>query len=134
MKTSFVADGDSNFLNTASRSLALSGYQVLTFQSGAELINALIKKPSLIIVGNITDLAPLALVGKIRKQLNQSFIVHMADNSADAIASIREGATEFIIRNGAEFVKLRTILDTLEKQSKKNKLSLFTGIKKVFVG
>jgi DNA-binding NtrC family response regulator len=134
MKTIFVADGDRNFLHTATKSLMLSGYQVTTFQSGAELLSALITKPTMVIVGNITDLRPLAVVNRIRLQLNKAFIIHMADSSADAIASIREGATEFIEKNGAEFVRLRTFLDMVERQSQKTGRSVLGAIKKAFVG
>lgn len=133
MKTCFVADGDSNFLNLAERHLVLFGYQVLAFKSGADLLSALKREPSAILIGHVPDLHVHALIKGIRKIYSQLTVFHIAETNAqaDAVSSVRAGATEFIEKNSAAFVRLRTSLDLLEKQHAKPR-SIFKNIKKAF--
>lgn len=134
MKTCYVADSDNNFLNLTERHLVLFGYQVLTFKSGSDLMNALKQKPGAILIGHVTDLNVLSLIKDIRKLYTQLSIFHLAETNSqtDAISSVRAGATEFIEKNGATFVRLRTSLELLEKKSSQAG-SIFKNIKNAFV-
>jgi DNA-binding NtrC family response regulator len=137
MKTSFVADGSRDFLSFAERQLTLSGYQVSSFRSSSELLAALSNKPNLLIIGEFTpDVNGLELIRQIRKILPASVIIHVAQTSAHihAVSSIKAGASEFIEKNAATFVRLRTSLDFLEKQNQRNPRSFLSDIKKAFIG
>jgi DNA-binding NtrC family response regulator len=137
MKTSFVADGNRDFLSFAERQLTLSGYQVLSFRSSHELLAAIDKKPSLLIIGELTpDLSGVDVIRQVRKVLPQAVIIHVAQTGAhaNAVSSVKAGATEFIEKNAATFVRLRTSLDFMEKQKQRSPRSILSDIKKAFIG
>lgn len=137
MKTSFVADGSRDFLNIAERQLTLLGYQVSCFRSRNELLAAINEKPSLLIIGEFTpDLSGGDVIRQVRKALPQAVIIHVAQTGthANAVSSIQAGATEFIEKNAATFVRLRTSLDFMEKQKLRSPRSILSDIKKAFIG
>lgn len=135
MKTSFVADGDRDFLSLAERQLTFLAYQVTTFRTSTELLNALKQKPTLIIIGELLDGShAIDLIQAARKALPSTLIFHVARTSAwaDAVSSVRAGATEFIEKNSASLVRLRTSLDLLERKELGKTKALLSNIKKVF--
>jgi DNA-binding NtrC family response regulator len=138
MKTSFVADGSRDFLSFAERQLTLSGYQVMCFRSSPELLSALNKeKPSLLIIGEFTpDISGVDVIRQVRKALPQAVIIHVAQTGAhaNAVSSVKAGASEFIEKNAATFVRLRTSLDFMEKQKQRSPRSILSDIKKAFIG
>jgi DNA-binding NtrC family response regulator len=137
MKTSFVADGNRDFLSFAERQLTLTGYQVLSFRNSTELLASLKDNPSIVIVGEFTpDISGIDVVRQVRKALPQAVIIHVAQtsNQANAVSSVKAGATEFIEKNAATFVRLRTSLDFMQKQKQRNPRSILSDIKKVFIG
>jgi DNA-binding NtrC family response regulator len=137
MKTSFVADGDRDFLSLAERQLTLLGYQVSGFKTSTDLIKSLKQKPALIILGEMTDgVIVTDTIKTLRNELPQAIIIHVAQTSsqANAVNSVKAGATEFIEKNSATFVRLRTSLDLIEKQTKKSPSSILSDIKKAFIG
>jgi DNA-binding NtrC family response regulator len=137
MKTSFVADGDRDFLNFAERQLTILGYQVAGFKTSIDLVKSLKQKPALIIVGELTDgTYAVDTLRTLRRELPQATIIHVAKTNSftNAVTSVRAGATEFIEKNSATFVRLRTSLDLIVKQNKKSPSSFLKDIKKVFIG
>lgn len=136
MKTSFVADGDRDFLSLAERQLTFLAYQVSSFKTATDVLHAIKQKPSLIIVGELLDGShPLELIKAIRHALPTATIFHIAHTSAwvDAVRSVKAGATEFIEKNSATFVRLRTNLDLLEKKAAKKSNGFLNNIKNVFI-
>jgi DNA-binding NtrC family response regulator len=138
MKTSFVADGDRDFLSLAERQLTLLGYQVAGFKTSTELVKSLNQKPSLIILSELRDGSnPVETIRALRKELPGVIIIHVARTNSftDAVTSVRAGATEFIEKNSASFVRLRTSLELISQQKrKKTPASILNDIKKVFIG
>jgi DNA-binding NtrC family response regulator len=137
MKTSFVADGSRDFLSFAERQLTLSGYQVSCFRSSHELLAAIKEKPELLIIGEFTpDITGVDVIREVRKALPQAVIIHVAQTgaTAHAVSSVKAGATEFIEKNAATFVRLRTSLDFMEKQKQRSPRSILSDIKKAFIG
>jgi DNA-binding NtrC family response regulator len=138
MKTSFVADGDRDFLSLAERQLTLLGYQVSGFKTSTELVKSLKQKPSLIVLGELRDGSnAVETIRALRRELPSALIIHIAKTNSftDAVTSVRAGATEFIEKNSATFVRLRTSLDFINKQKKKKTpASILSDIKKVFIG
>lgn len=137
MKTSFVADSNRDFLSFAERHLTLFGYQVSSFKSTAELLKALKQKPTLLIIGELSDgMNAMEIIRSVRKELPEAIIFHVAQTGSqiDAVSSIKAGATEFIEKNSATFVRLRTSLDFMEKQKQRSSRSFLSDIKKAFIG
>ena len=135
MKTTFVIDGDKEFLSFADRHLKLFGYQVQTFSDDASLLDSIKSNPFLIIIGDGFSSAAssaIDLIRQIKKTKSNSSIVHVAHTTKDvnAIESVRAGAYEFIEKDSAAFVRLRTTLELLEKKKSSN---ILTRLKKVFV-
>lgn len=137
MKTSFIADVNSDFLNFSERQLTLLGYQVSAFKSTSELLKSLKHKPTLIIIGELSDgMNAIETIRSIRKELPETIIFHVGQTGpyVDAVSSIKAGATEFIEKNSATFVRLRSSLDFVEKQKQGSSRSFLRDIKRVFIG
>jgi DNA-binding NtrC family response regulator len=138
MKISSIIDSDKEFLVFAERHLTLFGYQVYAFTDLNQFFDSLKLNPQLVILGDNLgkQLSGTEAIRKVRQLVPKCTLLHVAqsDTHTDAVSSIMAGATEFIEKNGATFVRLRTCLDLLEKQNQKQTNSIFGSIKKVFIG
>ncbi len=138
MKISFIVDGDKEFLSFAERHLTIFGYQVYSFTSPDEFLASLRLRPELIILGDQLGDRQIVLnsIRKARTTLSSAIIIQVAvpDDAINAASSIKAGASEFIERNSATFVRLRTSLDLREAKDKKGVGSIMSNLKKVFIG
>jgi len=138
MKVGFVLDSDREFTAFAERHLTIFGYQVQIFSSVVEFLEAAKTNPQLIIVGEHKDgqTSNPDFIRKTRSSFRKSAIIHIAKENEllNAQSSIKAGATEFIEKDGATFVRLRTSLDALEKANLKEKKSIVQNIKKALLG
>lgn len=136
MKTCFVIDGEKEFLIIAERHLTLLGYQVQTFVEAALLFQSISAKvhPDLIIIGENRSVSNLIFIQEARKAFTNSLIIYVAkSNDPDqSSAAIKAGADEFIEKDNALFVRMRTSIDLLEKQNKKGVGAILKNIKKAF--
>ena len=101
-------------------------------------MDALNLKPQLIILGDVQNSSQsiLDFIQEVRARVSKSIIIHVAtiSESISAVNSIKAGASEFIEKNSATFVRLRTSLDLLEKKAQAGGNSIITNLKKVFMG
>ena len=138
MKRSVIVDGDKEFIAFAERQLVLSGYQVSTFTDFEQFLKYLSANPELVIVGDKLPDRPDALesIRATRKAAPRSFIVHFGNptESDRAEQAIAAGASEFIEKNTATFVRLRTSLDQQKGQTPNQLSSILNKLKKVFIG
>ena len=136
MKTCSIVDNDKEFLSFAERNLVLQGYQVHLFSDLGEFLSSFKLNPQVIIIGDNLDgnTSGLECIQQARKALSKSIIIHIGkiDGADYHTKAIIAGANEFIERNSASFVRLRTALDLIEQKNNKDAGSLFDSIKKVF--
>jgi len=136
MKTSFIVDGDVDFLFSAERQISLMGYRVYLFSDVDKFISSIKLGPQLIILGDRLTHTGVDYIRKTRKYFPKSIIIHVAQPGKPNIdvAAIKAGASEFIEKDSATFVRLRTTLDFMEKQNQLKSSSFFSKLKKVFAG
>jgi DNA-binding NtrC family response regulator len=138
MKVGFVLDSDREFTAFTERHLTIFGYQVQIFSNANEFLEASKTNPQLIIVGELNDgqTSSPDFIKRTKSYFRKSAIIHTAkvNELLNAQSSIKAGATEFIEKDGATFVRLRTSLDALEKANLKEKKSIVQNIKKALLG
>lgn len=124
MKTSLVLDGDKDFLSLTENQLKIFGYEVHPFREMEKFFEAVLLKPSIVILGDIKNFDALRAIRELRKSLPGATIIHVASqvNGLNAVESVRAGANEFIERDGASLVRLRTALELFEKRNLKKPL------------
>jgi DNA-binding NtrC family response regulator len=135
MKTSVIVDGDRDFLSFIERHLMLFGYQVFSFTDPSEFLACLTITPDLAIVGdNLREQKTHDFIRKVRRALPKSSIIHIAKPMGGSYASeaLHAGASGFIEKDGATFVRLRTMLDAIEMRMPRRIGSFFRNVKKVF--
>jgi ActR/RegA family two-component response regulator len=134
MKTCFILDPDKDFLIFAERNLTLQGYQVQLFSDPQTFFDALKKAPSWIILGNGLGQhhSDLDIIRRTRAALPKALIIHVALTTYEGqdVEAVRAGASEFVEKNSATFVRLRTSLELLEKQHVQS--TFLSQIKKAF--
>lgn len=138
MKRSVIVDGDKDFIAFAERQLVLSGYQVSTFTDFEQFLKYLRANTELVIIGDKLSGKPdtLDCIRAARKAAAHSFIIHIGNpnESNQAAHSVAAGASEFIERNTATFVRLRTSLDQQNGHTTNRLSSILHNLKKVFIG
>ena len=136
MKISFVIDSDKEFTSFAERNLTLHGFNVSVFSQASLFFNELKSNVQLIIVGEMPKAEDtLQYIKRIRSVAGKSKIIHIAKTTEriNLISSNIAGSTEFIERDGATFVRLRTSLDEIQKEETTKK-SVLHSIKKAILG
>jgi len=136
MKTSFIVDGDADFLFYAERQISLLGYRVYLFSDIDKSVTSLKLKPQLIILGDKLAHTGVDYIRKARRCFPKSIIIHVAQTGKHDtnIAAIKAGASEFIEKDSATFVRLRTTLDFMEQQHHDGGTSIFSKVKKAIWG
>ena len=138
MKTSVVIDGDKDFLSFVERHLILWGYKVFSFTDVEQFLSSLKSNPQLVILGDNLggQQNNLDYVRMTRKTLPKSTIIHIAKANGEnqGVSAMIAGASEFIEKDNATFVRMRTCLDTIEEKNTKGVGSFLSDIKKAFIG
>jgi DNA-binding NtrC family response regulator len=132
MKIGFILDVDREFTSFSERNLTLFGYNVQTFTKPDECWENKKLIPCLVLVRESVEFN-LTFISRIRNAFPKAIIIYVAQitESINAKSVKQAGATEFIEKNGATFVRLRTCLDQIEIESKKN--SIIGKLKKAFL-
>ena len=133
MKIGFILDVDKEFTSFAERSLTLIGYHIHTFTKPGEIGDTKNLNPTLILVGESSSFN-LEYIRHIRTMFPKTIIIYVAQATEHInMESVKNaGATEFIEKNGATFVRLRTYLDQIELKINSRRNTIMSKLKKAF--
>lgn len=128
MKIAFVVDDDLAYQKFMQMHLRRFGYEVRSFVDGKECLLQLTESPSLIILDqNLeeekTGLDYLREIRKSAPNIPVLFLSAQNDLSA-AVEAVKLGAVDFIEKNSAAYIRLRTALENLEKPVAKSKIPI----------
>lgn len=133
MKIGFILDVDKEFTSFAERNLTLIGYQIHTFTTPDEIWEVKKLNPTLILVGESSSFN-LEYIHQIRNMFPKTIIIYVAQATEHInMESVKNaGATEFIEKNGATFVRLRTYLDQIETKFNSRRNTIMSKLKNAF--
>jgi two-component system KDP operon response regulator KdpE len=131
MKTIFVVDDDPAHLKIIELQLKHLGYPVTTFTSGKVMLENLSEPPFVIILDHYLreEKTGSEYLTEIRKKVPKVPVIYMTSvNDEETIKDIySKGAYGYIEKSGASQVRLRTLLDEIVEDDKKNWIQkLFT--------
>lgn len=119
MKTIFVVDDDPVYQRFMQSHLNQLGYQVKSFFTGEDCMENLYQKPFAVILDHYlaNGESGMQIMQRIKSVENRTPVIYLSgqDDVSTAVEAMRIGAFEYIEKNGAAFVRLRTAIERLEK-------------------
>ena len=130
MKTAFVVDDDIAYQKFMQVHLRKFGYEVRSFMNGQGCLLHLNENPNLIILDqNLEEerngLDYLREIHHIAPKIPVLFLSAQNDLGS-AVEAVKLGAIDFIEKNSASYIRLRTALEKLEGKISKKPKKLFT--------
>jgi len=114
----FIVDDDPIYQEFMKSHMHQLGYEVRSFFNGDQCISSLYLKPRLVILdhhlGGESGLAVLKKIKSVKPKLPVIYLSAQR-NTESAAEAVKAGAYEYIEKNSAAYVKLRTTLDRLRK-------------------
>jgi CheY-like chemotaxis protein len=134
-KLAYLIEGDTSFQNILQQHLRQFGYDVRCFTSARRCLEAGGRRPDLILLSQQLENNEQGIdfIEEIRKKYRRVPIVMLA-NDGDVYTGARAlemGAFDYIEKNGAALVRLRTTLDNIPiflKKQRQQKIMLWVAI------
>lgn len=113
----YVVEGDTSFQQTLQQHLQQFGYEVVCFTSARKCLEAPGRKPALVLLSQQLEHGEQGIdfVAEFRKKAKRTPLVMLAA-AGDVYTGARAlelGAFDYIEKNGAALVRLRTTLDNI---------------------
>lgn len=126
-KIAFVVDDDMIYQQFMKEHMKNLGYRVLSFFSGQACIAQLHQNPDLIILDHQLDENEngLEVLQKIKQVKPKIPVIYLSaqDDMATAVQALHFGSFDYIEKNSAAYVRLRTTVDKIEAWRKNSFLT-----------
>lgn len=131
MKTIFILDNDQTLRNDLSKHLSSMGFKPVEFSSVVQMDEVTVKPFAIIFDHeNMSAQNSLRDLKRLKRKMRGVAIIHMTKAASLKSESMKVGVYDFIEKNSAALVHLRTTLDRLKTQpSKTNWLTRLFGKK-----
>jgi DNA-binding NtrC family response regulator len=122
-KLAFVVDDDLIYQQFMQSHMKNLGYGVRSFYTGQSCLNQLHQKPDLIILDHQLDEEEngLDVLRKIKKVYPKIPVIYLSaqNDLATAVQALQFGSFDYIEKNMAAYVRLRTTVDRIHEWKKK---------------
>lgn len=119
----FVAEKEEYFKDLLMSKIEAEGHKVVGYESSEECIRFLNKKPDLVLVGDLQESSSNAMdvVYQIKAESPETQVVIMSKKESLelAVRALKNGATDFLVKDGSILTRVGTVLHKVERTTPK---------------